>query len=581
MNTLKRFTQFLILALFFISCEEPTTAKEESTVDVTFGYSVQNETRTKSAVDKTPTAVILSIKDASGTVIHQSLKLPVQNFNGKIVTQPLPLKVGSYSLSEYKVLNSLDSVIYATPNEGSTAASLVSNPLPIEFSVTPNGSSQISPEVLDTETFTPEDFGYSTFGFRIVPTFHFLIGVNIYDSTEGKYILTSSNIEVKSGSHTDFNEAVSAETKTIEVRDFTDSVYTVTVTKDGYQTWSKTYTNTELKSYASLPLTVVLEQSSIQPFTKIVTNGSGNIVTLLPGSDNSVYSLGETSALNSRNVVLNKIDKDGNVEWYKIFGDSARNSFARNMIKLNSGIIIVGSRPNETRSYSEAWAIKVDFNGNTLWEKFYNHGLSLTDAIELSNGELVFIGGGLNKFIRTTSDGTEIKNVSLPLTTSNPPFYIISLDNHLIISSLTGTLLKTDYDGNIVWTETLASQKAVYQLVKLSETEFSTIQAGGYTSQYNRIDKDKNIIVSNKTLSFNDNMSGMILASNGSLMLCSSFYLHRMNLNGDLTWSKPMGVTGSRYYDSLVETQEKAIWIGGRTAQNQMLYTKTNLDGIK
>jgi hypothetical protein len=250
-------TQVMLLTLFFFSCEESTGSEKAQTVDMKFGYANQSQSRSK-AVDKVPTAIIITIEDAGGAVVHQSLQLAVQDFNGTIVTQPLALNVGTYTITEYKVVNAADLVIYATPHDGSTAAALVSDALPINFTVTADGNTVISPEVIDTEQFVPADFGYTSSGFEIVPTFHFLVNVNYYDGTQGQYLLTNSDIEVKSGNHTDFNEAVVAITKTIEIRDFNDSTYTVTVTKDGFQDWSNTYTNAEMKAFADLPLTVVL-----------------------------------------------------------------------------------------------------------------------------------------------------------------------------------------------------------------------------------------------------------------------------------------------------------------------------------
>ena len=252
----------LLYLVVLFSCENATEQSANQTIDVQFGYEMNSRSK---AVNKTPAAVVMTIKQGA-TTIHQDLKLPVTNFNGNIVTQPFALKVGNYSITDYKIVNAGDTVIYATPVEGSTAARLVTDALEINFTVSANGNTVIKPEVLDVEAFTPEEFGYPSGGFAIVPTFHFLISVNLFNTTIGAYQLTDAQVEVKSGNSIDFNEAIAATTKAIEVRD-EDSTYTVKVTKAGFKTWSKTYSNAEMKTFdgkdaGETPLTVVLEKET-------------------------------------------------------------------------------------------------------------------------------------------------------------------------------------------------------------------------------------------------------------------------------------------------------------------------------
>ncbi len=248
------------LLMFACSSDRSVTANnEQNIVNVTFGYT--NKTQTRSRVDKIPTAIVLTIEQG-GTVIHSSKELTVQDFNGTIITEPLPLLAGTYEITEYKVKNAANEVIYATPEDGSTAGKLVNDPLSISFTVSDDNTQTIVPEVLDTEGYSAQDFGFPPFGFKIVPTMNFLVAVKYYDVNTSSYIMTDAHVEVTSNGRVDFEEEISAATTSIRIRDI-DSTYVITITKDGFAPWVRTLTNTEVKTFASLPLSALLSKNNV------------------------------------------------------------------------------------------------------------------------------------------------------------------------------------------------------------------------------------------------------------------------------------------------------------------------------
>ena len=170
-----RYLLSLIILLMFLSCENGSNQdKEESKVQFSFTNAVRSKA---SAADAK--SVVISIEQ-SGTVVYDKASLTLFDFNGSVVTTPLALTVGNYSITEFFVLDSLDSVIFATPLEGSLLENLVSDPLPIEFSVVSNQTAMVSPEVISTESNNPSDFGFFGLGFGIVETFDFLVSVQSF-----------------------------------------------------------------------------------------------------------------------------------------------------------------------------------------------------------------------------------------------------------------------------------------------------------------------------------------------------------------------------------------------------------------
>jgi hypothetical protein len=94
------------------------------------------------------------------------------------------------------VLDQNDSIVYLSPMQNSPKAYLVTNPLPLEFSISKDITNKIVPEVLSTKDSKPEDFGYTTFAFDVVETFDFLMGAFIYNESIANYELTTATIQI-------------------------------------------------------------------------------------------------------------------------------------------------------------------------------------------------------------------------------------------------------------------------------------------------------------------------------------------------------------------------------------------------
>lgn len=134
---------------------------------VQLSFSMNEGGRTKDAPE--PAFVLLSIVDSKANLIEENKKLPLYRFGSGYVSESLQLVKGHYKLTKFMVLDAANNVIYATPVEGSPNAGLVNDPLPIDFIITENGSTLVTPQVLEvTEENTPENFGYVNFGFDVV-----------------------------------------------------------------------------------------------------------------------------------------------------------------------------------------------------------------------------------------------------------------------------------------------------------------------------------------------------------------------------------------------------------------------------
>jgi hypothetical protein len=167
---MKRFAMIALrscLLLFLsLSCQhEEKVSPAKGNVSFLFDQKDRRNGRTQETI--TSAFVRLEIKDSNGNK-QQEIRLSLFPFDQGYLSENLELPIGSYQLTQFVVLDASGTVVFATPLEGSELAKYITNPLPIEFTIT-NEVTQVILQVLAVE---PEDnpalFGYASFGFDII-----------------------------------------------------------------------------------------------------------------------------------------------------------------------------------------------------------------------------------------------------------------------------------------------------------------------------------------------------------------------------------------------------------------------------
>ena len=162
---MKKLSLLLIVLVFFSACLWFDGNQHVKQGIAQFGVS--NAQLQKTVSTPTPDHVRISYINSASELISDELELSL--FNTTYLSEPLMLNIGDYSLEEFIVCDANDSVIYLSPKTGSDKADLVTEPLPIIFSILKDSTTQVVPQVVRVDVNdTPEDFGYSEFGFEIV-----------------------------------------------------------------------------------------------------------------------------------------------------------------------------------------------------------------------------------------------------------------------------------------------------------------------------------------------------------------------------------------------------------------------------
>jgi len=183
------FVSFLLL-IGFTGCEKKT---DDSVGKLTIALSSADELSTLKSggqdsippnadtVDFRTFQLLISVKSANGEIVFEDKLIPIYGFGSGFVSEPIEIKAGEYNLTKFMVLNNLGQVIFAAPLEGSPRAYLVNRPLPLFFNINADRTTQITPEVLPVEGFSPSDFGYATFSVQIVQPVPFWVMAVIDD----------------------------------------------------------------------------------------------------------------------------------------------------------------------------------------------------------------------------------------------------------------------------------------------------------------------------------------------------------------------------------------------------------------
>ena len=277
---LKRSLLWLLVAtpvLFVSSCEKLHETDQEGRLEI--GVAMDQLTmQLKSAnTDSTamePTFVVLSVANENGEPVLDNEHLELYNFGGSWVTKEVKLGTGNYELTRFMVIDMEGNVIMAAPLEGSALAYLVDDPLPVSFTIHPNQTTRVVPEVLAVIGQSPTDFGYASFSINVVNTLNFFVAVFIDDPRiMAPTTITSAKLTVIIGD--EWRHAFYLEPKVNELR-VRDSwmEYTLVVAKEGYESVTL-ITNRER----------LLQTSPDNPLMIGIPVNNLNVLVLQPGPD--------------------------------------------------------------------------------------------------------------------------------------------------------------------------------------------------------------------------------------------------------------------------------------------------------
>ncbi|WP_197464065.1 T9SS type A sorting domain-containing protein [Rufibacter sp. DG15C] len=143
---------------------------------------------------------------------------------------------------------------------------------------------------------------------------------------------------------------------------------------------------------------------------------------LLGGSSNSMAGLDKSQSSNKWDLWLVKLTADGNKVWDRTFYAEGDNKLTALTATSDGNFLLGGTKPFDNSDSQDYWVLKVNENGNTVWDKTFGGPSfdNLGSIIETSDGRYLIGGRSESQGHR---DKTEAKKAYIA---SN--FWVLMLD---------------------------------------------------------------------------------------------------------------------------------------------------------
>lgn len=369
----------------------------------------------------------------------------------------------------------------------------------------------------------------------------------------------------------------------------TNTAGTYTLRTIYYQNCSETSFPVIVENTTILPISTAMTTTSKDTLFKVWDKIYGGTSSDYPSqitktNDGNYFILGTSSSFTGGNKKsaqiggddfwLVKISPDGNIIWDKSYG--ANNAeYASKILKTNdNGYILLGqtgSGINGDKSEAslggwDIWAIKIDQNGNKIWDKTIGTALNddIKDAILLADGSFIIVGPSRNlnnnnedyQIIKVSSTGNTLwQKVYTGDAYDNPYSIIQTNDNGFLINGYSNSgiandktsaskggydywLIKIDTDGNKIWDKSFGGSGSEFgkSLQKTSDNKFyltgsSSSNLGGDKSENSKGNED--------------------------------YWVIKIDENGNKIWDKTLGGTLTDNFNNAITTTDNGIILGG------------------
>lgn len=253
------------------------------------------------------------------------------------------------------------------------------------------------------------------------------------------------------------------------------------------------------------------------------------------GDDRAFYAIalsggflvvGSTSSLypNKTAAWALKLDDDGNVIWNRTFSDQENSEF-RYAIALNDGVLLVGNTFSMS-GYTDGYVVKVDVDGKPIWQ------------VHISNSEVDKLFSAVK-----TRDGFVLAGLTASLGNSGADVWVVKINEN----------------GNLTWSKTYdLGRDDAGRAVALSDDNQYFIAGytnsagnGNYDFLLLKIDSEGNLLWSKTYGGTESDKAYVMLNVAGGLLIAgdtrskgegdSDAWVIRVNLEGKLIWERTIG----------------------------------------
>jgi hypothetical protein len=257
--------------------------------------------------------------------------------------------------------------------------------------------------------------------------------------------------------------------------------------------------------------------------------------------------------------------QQANVLWEKTYG-GAGDDRAFCATTVADGYVVAGSSASLEQDRPVAWVLKLDTDGNMLWNQTFSEGAGseFRSVLSLEDG-LLLVGNVFQPsqdidgyVVRTDAEGKLLWNITLGGEEIDKLFSAVKTQDGFMLAGLTYSfgngsqfwVVKTDANGNVAWNKTYGGAgEDAGRAIALTEDNHYVV--AGYTNSMGNGDYD--------------------------------FLLLKIDASGNLSWSKTYGGTQSDKSYAVVGTTGGCVVVGDTRSKgagdNDAWIVKVDLDG--
>ncbi len=235
---------------------------------------------------------------------------------------------------------------------------------------------------------------------------------------------------------------------------------------------------------------------------------------IIPSENDGGYLIvGRTASLGNGedDVYLIKVDDAGNEEWSNTYG-TADDDFGRGIVETPDGYLITGKAFNSTNNSPDLYLLKVDFDGNEVWSKFFgttgfDEG---QDIVAMNDGNFAVVGNsGQNVYLlKVAPNGDEIWSTTFGGNETTEAYDLLIAENGDIVlggasdvgagdGNIDAFLSRYTSDGNLVWDRFIGRSNFLDWAQSLTQTSDKGFAVAGFNAQFVTLFNDVTLIKTN------------------------------------------------------------------------------------
>ncbi|MBN2252350.1 MAG: hypothetical protein JW701_01535, partial [Kosmotogaceae bacterium] len=278
------------------------------------------------------------------------------------------------------------------------------------------------------------------------------------------------------------------------------------------------------------------------------------------------------------------------LEWKRVIGNEGRDSFAKIRLLSDGGFVLAGSADAKPVSDSSAkdlsragWVVKLDGNGYFAWEKKFDMGWTeFNDIIQTYDKGFLVVGKTHTLTGSASGEESSLQAIKLDRYANESwRFRIVGIQNEAaaVVEIEDGYLIlgtKSSYE----------SEGRSIVIIKLDRSGSKVWQKSFGGSSFDRavdlnLDPKGDIVIVAETTSMDgeaEGNRGSHFSMNGLILEFSSVLVIKINIDGELLWSKVLGGESEDSPSSVKVAANGDIFVGGSTSSTGGAFSRKTSD---